>query len=285
MFDGFIKESSFSISCNCFACQASCCKDVCLFDAGFKVDGSNQIEITSIIGSMKPRFNFQPGQLRHEQTCCSNNGGDILWTVGRVEQVLVVNLSAETWSELPPVSGNTDILGKKCMEQVGEKALVEHLYCTSLLIARGIHDCQHFLLLEHKQDGEYILYDSLEGEKEHGEQLLRPEDRICALVLRPGNTCFFKDSVLRGKRLEKYERFIRSPVKKNHLKIKSFTRGNKDNTPTHLLKSTCSKLKKIEDNISRTNKLEKTMGRIKEKVIMNCLFPNGSRKPKLSLRI
>ena len=244
LFDGFIKENGFSVYCHCSVCQASCCKNVCLFDAGFKVNGSNQIEIASIIDSMKPRFNFLPNQLQHEHNCCSKNGDDILWTAGKIGQVLVVNLSADTWSELPPANSNVDILGKKWIEQAERKTLVEHFCCTSFLVARGIHDCQHFLLLEYKQEGEYLLYDSLEGEKEQGDQSLRPEDKICALVFRPNDMCFFKDSVLRGKKLEKYETFIRSPVKKNHLKVKTTTRGNKDDIPTSLLKSTCSKLKK-----------------------------------------
>ena len=159
LFPQHVREFYSQFQFDCFSCQESITKNICLFDAdAFQWTIPSDICLQEICTKMTPRYHFDKDGLKHKSDCCNNDA----ITFSQVEHGhLMIVIFRQELANLPSVSNCCHLLHQQieldylrsdtCGNGQQQMPIVPRQYQCSALIVCQTSDsasCNHFYLVE-----------------------------------------------------------------------------------------------------------------------------------------
>ena len=182
LFPHHVQEFYSKFQFNCFSCQESITKNICLFDAdAFQWNIPSDICLQGICTKMNPRNHFDKDGLIHKSDCCNNDA----ITFSQIEHGhLMIVIFRQELANLPSVSNCCHLLHQQieldhlrstaCRESQQQLPIISRQYQCSALIVCQTSDsvnCNHFYLVEDQNNKDFQVFDNLKGlswrKKEH----------------------------------------------------------------------------------------------------------------------
>ena len=174
LFPQHVQEFYSQFQFDCFSCQESIAKNICLFDAdAFQWTIPSDICLQEICTKMTPRYHFDKDGLKHKSDCCNNDA----ITFSQVEHGhLMIVIFRQELANLPSVSNCCHLLHQQieldylrsdaCGNGQQQMPIVSRQYQCSALIVCQTSDsasCNHFYLVEDQKNKEFQVFDNLKG--------------------------------------------------------------------------------------------------------------------------
>ena len=174
LFPHHVQEFYSKFQFNCFSCQESITKNICLFDAdAFQWNIPSDICLQGICTKMTPRNHFDRDGLIHKSDCCNNDA----ITFSQIEHGhLMIVIFRQELANLPSVSNCCHLLHQQieldhlrsnaCNDGQQQMPIVSRQYQCSALIVCQTSDsvnCNHFYLVEDQKNKDFQVFDNLKG--------------------------------------------------------------------------------------------------------------------------
>ena len=174
LFPHHVQEFYSKFQFNCFSCQESITKNICLFDAdAFQWTIPSDICLQEICTKMTPRNHFDKDGLMHKSDCCNNDA----ITFSQVDHGhLMIVIFRQELANLPSVSNCCHLLRQQieldylrsnaCSDGQQQLPIVSRQYQCSALIVCQTSDsanCNHFYLVEDQKNKDFQVFDNLKG--------------------------------------------------------------------------------------------------------------------------
>ena len=174
LFPHHVQEFYSKFQFNCFSCQESITKNICLFDAdAFQWNIPSDICLHGICTKMTPRNHFDKDGLIHKSDCCDNDA----ITFSQIEhgQLMIVIFRQELVN-LPSVLNCCHLLHQQveldhlrsttCIDSQQQMPIVSRQYqCSALIVCQtsSSSNCNHFYLIEDQNNKDFQVFDNLKG--------------------------------------------------------------------------------------------------------------------------